>query len=278
MSDDLPTIVLCESSALAAGETSGRIVRDFKIDVFGRPINFAISFADRRAKLTDLVPMAQSLCTKLVTSVVRDSRAAGYNITCRRGCSNCCDWLVPLSIAEAFWLKDQIAAVPTGRREVILHSFLAKAKRILGCRLPDNLDIADSDNVRLQTISDWYREFNLSCPFLSHNICTIYGERPLVCRECIVTSDSCFCKTDSRSEPEAVSLPVSIAEVLANVSSELANTNIEAVILPLCLAWCDVNSEVAAKTWRAAALVEQFIECLQQKVLDRKSAVENALK
>ena len=111
-------------------------------------------------------------------------------------------------------------------------------------------------------ISNWYKSLKLQCPFLNNEICTIYQARPLACREHIVTSPAGSCR-GGRRRVEVVEIAVSMVDVLVQLTAELEETDTEAVIMPLLLAWCDGNIERSKRTWPAAVMVDRFVKIIK---------------
>jgi hypothetical protein len=60
-------------------------------------------------------------------------------------------------------------------------------------------------------------------------------------------------------------MPISILEALAQLTSELEQTTIEAIILPFAIIWCRENPEYFKHTWPASQLVRRFINILTTK-------------
>ena len=263
MKDNRAIIILDDSPGRARETRPRRIAVQFELDTIGQ---FTISFVKGPAKLSDLVPMAHSLCEKLTKAAVEDLHGRGDKIACRKGCTHCCRYLAPVSAAEAFYITDRICAMPAQRRRTILRSSLLSAGYIMDNK--ENLTVGESTkgesgHSRLENISNWYSELNLSCPFLVNKVCTIYKHRPLVCREHMVTGAASACEAGSPDEPQKVVLPVSVAEALAKVCSTLSGKISEAIILPLMSAWCDSNRGLAEQTRPAELLVEHFIKALK---------------
>ena len=76
----------------------------FELDILGEPAHFRINITESQVRLTDIVPLARKVSTKITKIVVERERRSGQNIPCRQGCSACCNFLVPLSVPEALCL------------------------------------------------------------------------------------------------------------------------------------------------------------------------------
>jgi Fe-S-cluster containining protein len=56
---------------------------------------------------------------------------------------------------------------------------------------------------------------NVPCPFLENESCSIHPERPVVCREYLVTSSPEWCSRPSEKKVEGVRLPLKVWTALA---------------------------------------------------------------
>jgi len=112
----------------------------------------------------------------------------------------------------------------------------------------------------------------LACPFLDNGVCTIYEQRPLACREYFVNGSVEACR-GQRGVAEVVEMPVQLPNALAQLASELEDTSVEAVILPLALVWCEDNPARVERTWPAAMMVKRFVEIVKAMAREDSTAV-----
>jgi Fe-S-cluster containining protein len=264
-----------------------KIIR-FVIDVFGRPEHFEISVAERQARLPDIVPLARNLSTELAITVLKRLRSSGESVSCRKGCCACCNYLVPLSIPEAFRLREEILALPDDRSSAVLKSLLETAKVILD-KKPDEAGVTQSSETagqtQLQRLSKWYSSLELACPFLSGSVCGFYEHRPVACREHMATGPASLCRAERPAadapklqsrlsdEQKTVPMPVSVLECLGQLTAELEQSDIEAVMLPLALPWVQGDFERGERMWSAVAMVECFVEILQKNCSERQQTL-----
>ena len=160
----------------------------------------------------------------------------------------------------------------------ISKSCLDIAKIILDEK-PKELDTTESaktnSQIQINRLSKWYSSLKLACPFLSDSLCSSYEHRPVACREYIVTGSTLLCGDECsvadalklrrrlRDESQMVQMPVSILDCLGQLTAELEQSDIEAVMLPLALPWAQENLERGERTWSAVAMVELFIEIIK---------------
>ena len=255
---------VCQSTWTGEGE----VIR-LELDVLGERADLAIVVKNERARLADIVPLARVVSEKIADKVGEIARRNGTTIPCCKRCSACCNYLVPLAIPEVFRLRQEVLDMPVVRRLPIEQACLTAARRILDKPLPESFTeearagAADRAAALLNTASNWYAEFKLSCPFLDKDVCTIYDQRPMACREYWVTGSSQACGGGA-GEPERIYIPARMSEVLGRLAGELEGTNVEALIMPLVLMWTGENPQRDERTWPAPMMVERFIEIVAQ--------------
>ena len=264
MIENPAVMVLCEPGKIN-NNCSGRAETiSFELDILGETVRFSISVAQKQARLSDIAPLARTLSTKLALVVLDRLRRNGEFVPCRKGCSACCNYLVPLSVPEAFRLREEVLALPAEQGKAVLQSCLDTAKRILD-KKPKEFDInelAGADS-QISQFGKWYAGLKLACPFLSDSLCTSYENRPIACREYIVTGSALLCENERTDESQIVQMPVSVLQCLGQLTAEIEQSNIEMVMLPLALPWAQDNLERGERTWPAVTMVERFVEILR---------------
>ncbi|MFO1157796.1 MAG: YkgJ family cysteine cluster protein [Reyranellaceae bacterium] len=130
----------------------------------------------------EIVPALQGLVNAVV-----DAAETGRTVSCRQGCGACCRQLVPVSRTEGERLLRMVDALPAERREALHQRFAAAEAVIAGAGLDQRQGRSD------RALSAAYFALGLPCPFLEDESCSIHPERPLVCREYLVTSPAELC-------------------------------------------------------------------------------------
>lgn len=262
MIDSLSMPVLDESVQPDNNCLHGAEIISFELDIAGRTECFHINVTAKQATLSDIVPLARRLSTKLTNLFLERLRGDGQFIPCRKGCSACCSYLIPLSVPEVFRLREELLAMPQDKGIRILKSCAVAAKKILD-ESTKNLTTNKLKENDATQLSKWYAGLKLACPLLSDGLCMLYEQRPLACREHIATGSNFFCQPDHKGEPNIVPMPISVLEALGQLTVELENLEIEAVMLPLAFAWAQDNLRRSRRTWPAVTMVEHFVEILE---------------
>lgn len=263
----LPFVLIENTNQQDEGQPDSAHRSDWNFEVAGhkKTTRLTLTANTDQARLSDLVPVAHQLCDIINRLAIEKETENGCEISCRKGCANCCSYMVSLSSAEAFYLQKHILSLPSEKRKPILHSFLRAARIIAANKIPPISNTAIDESESLKSISNWYQKMNIKCPFISENSCSQYDARPLVCREHLVTSPAKACQPTSEMLTNVVELPISTAETLMEISNRLESKENEAIILPLAMIWCNSNAHRGEQKYPTALLAQELIKAVSQK-------------
>jgi Fe-S-cluster containining protein len=206
---------------------------------------FQVNVAEGSISVKELLPMAQNLSEHIVNATVREIEARGGRISCCKGCGACCRQLVPISEAEARRIAELVESQPEARRSQVKARFEDAAKRLAEAGLLE----------KLRQPERWYREgyraFGLEyfrqaipCPFLEDEACSIYPDRPITCREFLVTTPAIYCQNPAHEPIRSVKLPMNVGPALAKIGApEGGSCEPRWVPLVLALEWNEANTE-----------------------------------
>lgn len=123
-----------------------------------RVVHAKLAERDNERRAGEAAALAQDLFERSLASRPKNPR-----IACARGCNHCCHQLVGAVPPEIF----RIAAVvrSTRRSGLDVNGVIARSRPLVG------LGVADRVGRRL------------ACPLLVDGLCSVYAERPLVCRQ-----------------------------------------------------------------------------------------------
>ena len=102
-----------------------------ELEILGEPVSLDLKVADSPARLSDLAPLARTISAKLALATSERLRTNGRCVTCRKGCSACCSYLVPLSVPEAFRIAEELPMMPAGENGTMIQSSLDACRTIL---------------------------------------------------------------------------------------------------------------------------------------------------
>jgi Fe-S-cluster containining protein len=132
---------------------------------------------------------------------VVEAAEKGKAVSCRKGCGACCRQLVPISRTEGEALLALIEAMPKDRRKAVRARFADAEARITAAGLHERGDRSDWE------MSVAYFALGVPCPFLEEESCSIHPDRPLVCREYLVTSPAELCAGPTQEGVTPVPVP-----------------------------------------------------------------------
>jgi Fe-S-cluster containining protein len=198
-------------------------------------------------RLRQLLPMVQTLTNNVVDRAVQASKEQGKPVSCKKGCASCCRQLVPISEVEAGRLAQLVEDLPEPRGSQVRNGFRAARQRLAEAGLLDKLQTGGrwTKEEADQTGLDYFG-IGIPCPFLEEESCSIYADRPLACREYLVTSPAENCQRLSRETVRCLKLPFKVSTALHHCERGGAPTDpISWVPLILTLDWAKSSAREA---------------------------------
>lgn len=184
----------------------------------------------------------------------------GRKISCAKGCGACCRQAVPVSPTEARHLAALVEAMPAARAAAVRTRFEEARKKLAatGLEPPQH---PDDEKLAYREYGLAYFQAGVPCPFLERESCSIYADRPLVCREYLVTSPPAACAELKNAQVQQVGVPVRVwTKFGKSVSSD---GNLEWMPLIHALAFADEHPEpIPDQT--GPQRVEAFLKEIQQ--------------
>jgi Fe-S-cluster containining protein len=192
-----------------------------------------------------LLPLVQSLADAMVASTVQGVEARGEQISCKAGCGACCRQLVPISEVEARRIRDVVEQLPEPRRSQVHARFVDARRRLEASGVLEQLLLrAGWGADDRQPVGDAYFRLGIPCPFLENESCSIYAERPIACREYLVTSPADNCARPSAETVRCVKMPLEVWASLARLDPVPPGTrSIRWVPLILAPEWADAHPD-----------------------------------
>ncbi|MCP4136619.1 MAG: YkgJ family cysteine cluster protein [bacterium] len=183
-------------------------------------------------------------------------------ISCGKGCGDCCSQLVPVAIPEIFYLKDLVASFPPAREKAVKKKFFAIFKTVEEQGLLEAL----KNPADYRDIDKKYFALNQKCPFLENKSCSIYADRPFVCREYLVVSPSERCGDPYN---RAINKVINKIEIKRNMgplmtvfAARLYAVPKEPIPLPLALNRAKRSDHIYHKKWPGAWMFESFLNAV----------------
>jgi Fe-S-cluster containining protein len=190
-----------------------------------------------------LLPVVQALSGAVIEHIVRGAEREGRSVSCRAHCGACCRQLVPVSRTEAHAIRELVEDLPEPRRSVIEARFADARRRLEEAGLLERvLDPPTDEDGKFALGMDYFAA-GIPCPFLEDESCSIHPERPVICREYLVTSPPEHC---ARPTPETVA-PIAMSTVVSQHIPRMEASSYgrgpEWVALVLAPAWAEEHPE-----------------------------------
>jgi Fe-S-cluster containining protein len=225
--------------------TSREMTARATLVLFGRPVEIAVTAPAEKVQLSALLPLIQQLAEMVVDVAVAECREQGVGITCKKGCGACCIQAVPLAPAEARAIRDFVENLPEPRRTVVRERFAANRDRLGKAGLLDTfMDTSGLDDAQILELGREYLSLQIPCPFLENEACSIHPQRPVRCREYLVTSQAEFCAGPEPHQITRVRLPAEVFRSMLAVGGEAAGRG-RARWVPMTIApeWADAHPD-----------------------------------
>jgi Fe-S-cluster containining protein len=186
-----------------------------RVAIRGQPIRFEITVPTAPTRLRDLLPVFQGLADAIVEIGARSVEREGQVVSCRKGCGACCRQPVPISESEAQAIRGLVNALPEPRRSAVRERFDRARVRLAEAGLlePFEHPVPMAPGQK-QELAIAYFRLGLACPFLEDESCSIHADRPVACREYLVSSPAVCCAQPTPATVRVVPLPAKVSTVL----------------------------------------------------------------
>ena len=182
-----------------------------QLRIDGRPVEIDVAVPEGPATWEDLLPFLRALVDVSVQLGLERVQREGRTISCRNGCALCCRHIVPVAHFEARFFHDLVERMPEPGGSQVQARFSDVRGRLNQAGFSDVLgsdhELTPEEGIQLGI--DYVRQM-IPCPFLEDELCTIYDDRPLKCREYMVTSPAEYCGDPEAGDVDDVALPLRI--------------------------------------------------------------------
>lgn len=191
--------------------SSNTVAVEIEATIGSCKLNMSVGVPAGPARVDDFLPLLQILSNKVVDVAEADAQQSGKCISCQKGCGACCRQLVPLSPADARNVTRLVAELPEPRRSEVTERFAIARRRLEESGMWDKLnDRRNWPEAEVSKIGIDYFQLGIACPFLEDESCSIHLERPLTCREYLVTSPAELCASPKAESIECLPMPAKV--------------------------------------------------------------------
>ncbi len=247
-------------AAETAADPGKTVSANFKIGWEGRELSASVALPTHPVSPRYLLPMIQNLSNALVGMGESLVAERGETISCKAGCGACCRQLVPITESEAHHIRDLVEAMPEPRREAVREKFAAARTALAASGLLELL-LKPTENTRNTELGLSYLRLGIACPFLEEESCSIHPDRPLSCREYLVTSPAEYCREPTATTIRRVPTPGFAMTAFATLDGPAPTGGVRWVPLVLAPEWAEKHPETAA-TEPGTELFSRFMSTL----------------
>ncbi|HNU07734.1 MAG TPA: YkgJ family cysteine cluster protein [Pyrinomonadaceae bacterium] len=232
------------------------ITGNVTLTVNGQPLELQMTVPATPVKPQRMLPIFQRMTDSFVEMGASAAQARGQNVSCRAGCGACCRQMVPVAEIETHRLAEVVAAMPEPQRSEVYERFdraLAElAETDIFERMSEWEGLKPDDRERI--VREYFK-LNIPCPFLEDESCSIHQERPVSCREYLVTSPAEHCAELSPEKIRRIEIPVKPSTPLRHLGQTNRVVGADFIPLVLALRWVEKNPdrfhEKSGEEWMA---------------------------
>jgi Fe-S-cluster containining protein len=234
------------------------VTGNIRLTVKGYPLEMQMTVPAKPVKPQRMLPILQQMANSFVDVSVQEAASEGDSVSCKAGCGACCRQAVPISEVEIYQIAELVESMPEPRRSVIKQRFaegVAHFKKVgwfdkmnsqfqSGKVLPSKEAAKKAIGVAMEYFFE-----GVPCPFLEDESCSIHPNRPVACREYLVTSPAENCKSPTAETIRVLDLVIKPSRTLKQfaASGRLASYGLLTLIRSLEIA-AEVPEEFPEKT------------------------------
>ena len=217
-----------------------------ELGIAGRKVRLSIPVPSGPTSPYEMLPIFRSLADSFINQAVKDVEAQGKRISCAKGCGACCRQLVPISKVEAHRLSDLVRQMPEERRAHVESRFADARGRLAESGLLERLERSEEMErpERVELGMDYFHQ-RIACPFLEDESCSIHPDRPIACREYLVTTPAINCSEPTPETVECIEVPAKVSNAVAALDSGSATDSDGWVPLVLALDWAGSHPDIS---------------------------------
>lgn len=225
-------------------KTDEWVTGNITLTIGGEPLDLQMTVPANPVKPQRMLPVFQQMTNSFVEIGVGAAEAEGGEISCRKGCGACCRQPVPVAEIESYRLAELVENLPEPRRTEVKERFDKAFKHFSGIGWFERLsECAEKTQKEQEKVVMEYFHEGIPCPFLIDESCSIHQDRPLACREYLVTSPAENCSNPTAKTVDLIKLPVKPSKTLMKVGQTRQISGVNFIPLVLSLKWVELNED-----------------------------------
>jgi hypothetical protein len=134
--------------------------------------------------------------------------------------------------------------MPEPRQAQVRARFAEAQRRLSNAGLLDRLMLPAQASIgELGVLGTEYFQLGLPCPFLEDESCSIHPDRPVACRQYLVTSPAEHCARPTPETVHGVAMPAQVSNALGNIDKRASAVTSSRLPLVLALEWSEAHAE-----------------------------------
>jgi Fe-S-cluster containining protein len=181
--------------------------------------------------------------------------------------------MVPISVTEARELPSLIASLDEAHRDRVTARFKDAICSLQANGLWDRLqNLATLPREERNALCEEYFSKGIPCPFLEHESCSIHENRPLICRQYLVTSPASHCRKPGAETISRVPLAANVFQALRHVEAQDQDRpRVVPLVLAPFLELGDDESSQAVSDW-VRRLLAEIKRINEEKIAEKRSS------
>ncbi len=234
------------------------------LTIAGVPLELEMTVPAKPVKAHRMLPVFQKMANAFVDVSVQALETEGKKISCKAGCGACCRQPVPISETEVYQIAELVESMPEPRRSEIKKKFADGVEHFKNIGWFDRLnehfvggkptEAQEGFKRAIDVVLEYFYE-GVACPFLENESCSIHQDRPVACREYLVTSPAENCAKPTAQTVKVVDLLIKPSRTVRwlGSSGKLSSAGFLTLIRALELAGSTPESfvEKSGERWMA---------------------------
>ena len=222
-----------------------------------------------------ILPALQKLVNEVVAVSVKELEGRNKTVSCKAGCGACCRQIVPISDIEAHAIAEVIERMPDERRAHVMERF-ADAERRLAATKPLDEMIDGINGPDRYEFAVAYFKYGVACPFLEDESCSIYPDRPLICREYLVHTPVERCSKVGEGGIGVVPISRSSKALfrMSTIHDKPSETRVPLSLVP----WWVARHPKNFKLTDGGEWIVRFVQSMEQADIEEEEAWQRAKK
>ena len=249
------------------------------LNVGGRQLQMEMTVPSTPIHPKRMLPILQQMTNSFVEIAIEEDKAEGYTVSCKAGCGACCRQLVPISEIEARNLSDLVDAMPEPRQSEIRRRFDEAIKKFEEVDMLEPL--RDPNKFTDKTMRDLgiaYFAVGVPCPFLEEESCSIHPDRPLACREYLVTTPPENCARPTAASIRQMAIPAKVSNAVIRLSEQSSSRFIPYVPMILALEWVKEHEDTMLLQTGPEVLKHVLENLSGKEIVEEKMSSQSAEK